>query len=651
MFRDICNGEEFYFIRLANGNILAPSIVSGLGFQPQDNQPVKFDYVIPDFLFACNQAVTTVEITCIEAIPQQGIDPIFETFPWLTVSQTNCTTEKITIYQSGAFQFLFLETPTGDSLFLETGQFYCETTPTYDCVNAYRLTEIVDTWECGDAGPSTIDNDNDGILADLDPNDNDPCIPNPVGDICNPTPDCSRFTGTMILALCAREPFFYISLADGTTLAPLIADGLGYEPQNGDQVRFDYIIPDFLFTCNLDAQTVEITCIEAVPTVPTINDPLFDSFPWLNVSQTNCTTEQITVYQSGAFQFLFVETPTGDSLFLETGQFYCASTPTYDCVNAYRLTEIVDTWTCGDSGTTVTDNDNDGFSSNEDPDDNDPCVPVAQASDCMQEPNCDNYTGTIFFENCDDGSIFYFIRLANGEIFDPYLADGIEFDPKEGQIVKFDFVIPDFVSPCSITDETVEITCIEEVPQVVDDPIFAEFPWLAAKVQPTTCTEGQVTVYQSGAFKFVFIEQATGDSLFFQTGQYYCETTPTYDCVAAYNLSAIVDTWTCAQSNAIINDDTRTKPQLSVRQAIPTSLAFKAFPNPTSGDLTIQSNSLQLDTPAQLSVFNQLGNLLIQVPIANGNQALNIAHLPQGVYYLVLEQGMEKVYERVVKGK
>ena len=307
--------------------------------------------------------------------------------------------------------------------------------------------------------------------------------------------------------------------------------------------------------------------------------------------------------------------------------------------------EVVYTWTCGDSGTSTTDNDNDGFLSDEDPDDNDPCVPVAQASNCNPIPNCDNYTGTIFFDNCDDGSLYYFIRLANGEVIDPYFINGIEFEPKEGQIVKFDYILPDFLSPCSIADETVEVTCIEEIPQVVDDPIFAEFPWLANKVQPNTCTEGQVTVYQSGAFQFVYIEQATGDSLFFQTGQYYCETTPTYDCVAAYNLSTIVDTWTCGQSQTISSPKTNTL----VRKESAAIADFTLFPNPTTGQFTVSLPAL-LSTEQNLRIFNTQGQLIqtIQIPVGQTTHTLDLNGQARGVYLVQMHSKEGVISKRLV---
>jgi len=88
-------------------------------------------------------------------------------------------------------------------------------------------------------------------------------------------------------------------------------------------------------------------------------------YPWLaNVLDfDNCTTQQITVYQTGVYQYLYVQS-TQDAfgtLYNQDGQFYCSSMSNYDCVSAYNLTEVIDTWLCGDASTIiVVDNDNDG---------------------------------------------------------------------------------------------------------------------------------------------------------------------------------------------------------------------------------------------------------------------------------------------------
>ncbi len=100
------------------------------------------------------------------------------------------------------------------------------------------------------------------------------------------------------------------------------------------------------------------------------------------------------------------------------------------------------------------------------------------------EPNCENYTGQIFFENCDNGQLFFFIETSDGEILDPYYATEINFEHYEGQYVNFDYNILDFDSPCTGA-LAVEITCIEDATPPNPNPpscdvIYgvAELAWL-----------------------------------------------------------------------------------------------------------------------------------------------------------------------------
>jgi len=76
-------------------------------------------------------------------------------------------------------------------------------------------------------------------------------------------------------------------------------------------------------------------------------------------------------------------------------------------------------------------------------------------------PDCNNNSGTIFFRDCDDGQLFYFIETADGIIYDPYFDNTITYEPIDGQKVNFDFVDATFDSPCSIAEKAITITCIE----------------------------------------------------------------------------------------------------------------------------------------------------------------------------------------------
>lgn len=79
-------------------------------------------------------------------------------------------------------------------------------------------------------------------------------------------------------------------------------------------------------------------------------------------------------------------------------------------------------------------------------------------------PDCNNYTGTMFFETCDDGFLYFLIRLPDGRVLDPYFAEGVENIIADGISVDFDYVPADFATTCNLASEAVTITCIRETP-------------------------------------------------------------------------------------------------------------------------------------------------------------------------------------------
>jgi len=83
-------------------------------------------------------------------------------------------------------------------------------------------------------------------------------------------------------------------------------------------------------------------------------------------------------------------------------------------------------------------------------------IPEELTADCARNE------GTIFFENCDNGELFFFIEMEDGTVFDPYYVPSINFDHEDGQTVEFDFVSASFDTPCSLATEAISITCVQE---------------------------------------------------------------------------------------------------------------------------------------------------------------------------------------------
>ena len=79
----------------------------------------------------------------------------------------------------------------------------------------------------------------------------------------------------------------------------------------------------------------------------------------------------------------------------------------------------------------------------------------------------------------------------------------------------------------------------------LDLRIFEDYPWLTSHIAPTDCTNKTITVYETGDYQFFFIGDTEGGTLYFQDGSFYCTSTPSYDCLQAYNLTTIVRSWSC----------------------------------------------------------------------------------------------------------
>lgn len=84
-----------------------------------------------------------------------------------------------------------------------------------------------------------------------------------------------------------------------------------------------------------------------------------------------------------------------------------------------------------------------------------------------------------------------------------------------------------------------------------------------------------------------------------------------------------------------------------LNEMIPDGLSFKAFPNPANDFLYISASGLIND--ATLTVIDLLGRPLLSQSVSpNKTLLLNTAEFKKGVYFLLLNDGMNKVSKKVV---
>ena len=425
---------------------------------------------------------------------------------------------------------------------------------------------------------------------------------------------------------------------------------------------------------------------------------IFERFPWLIsnniVDPSNCSSETIEVYQQSIFNFLLVTDASGTStLYNQEGLFYCQNAFNYDCVEAFGFDPPVETYRCGDAG-------NGGNGSCGDvsgtiffaPCDNQlfflvrlddgrvldpyidqvptyvpvegqtinfnftnapfgtPCINAERAInlscvDIVDTPevsaDCSNNTGTIFFEQCD-GVSFYFIRTSNGVVLDAYQAPGVNFQPAEGQTVNFDFYDATFETPCSQADRAVIITCIELATPSAPT-VFEDFAFVQDLVDPADCAGTSIEVYKQGPFSFIFINTGTeSGQLYFEDGTFYCNTMTNYDCVSLYNLGAPSSVWNCGDPG-IVSTETRSAVDIG-------KPAFTAYPNPTTGFVTIQLET-ENESAQHMFVTDALGRTALQKDIAPRvtSTTLDISSYQKGLYYVVVQAGDQRVVKKVIK--
>ncbi len=467
---------------------------------PDDNDPC-----VPDASVAACDNTTT-----------GGTPPFLEDFPWLSdvVDFNDCQGIKLTVYQSSGYTYIFIENASSSTLYSEPGTFYCQNGTGLSCLDYYTVDEILHEWTCGDEPPEPIDVDMDGTIAENDPDDNDPCVPdntvancNNVGGEHSPPPfidDYPWLANFIDISTCSVTKvtrynssgytYLYLEQASGNVLyndsgVRYCADGIGLSCL--DYYRVDEVLD--VWTCgegtpttfvdeDMDGTTSEFDPDDTDPCVPdrtvancTIDPPverptIFVDYPWLSnfVDAANCDQDSITIYRSAGYVYLLIETTGSTILYNADGAQYCVNSANFDCQQFYPVDEIINTWSCTSTEPTnpdPVDADNDGVFSDEDPDDNDPCVPNASGESCGGSTP----VGTL----------------------------------------------------------------------------FEDFSWLSDYVNPDNCDGDSILHYQSNGYDYLLVVKKESSILYNGTGVQYCVNAANYNCTDFYTIDKVIDTWSC----------------------------------------------------------------------------------------------------------
>lgn len=260
--------------------------------------------------------------------------------------------------------------------------------------------------------------------------------------------------------------------------------------------------------------------------------------------------------------------------------------------------------------------------------------------ECINEIDCEYSTkGTVIFEECDNGVVYYLIELDNGRIIDPYNFDGVNFDYIDGAKVEFSYM-PSSEIPCNLADEAVEIICIQEIPQESGcDPnreIFDNYPFLNDLVDFDNCAG--VKIRESG--QFIIVEDAGGQSLYLNSGTFYCDWE---SCIEFYLPDGAPCVWNCEgianKSGSLTNISLKKNPIELI----------EIIPNPNKGRFSLKINAVIEDSgQPKVELFSIEGKLLKTFHNSDQYTTLNISEFGKGVYLLSVKTNSKQAVEKLV---
>lgn len=71
--------------------------------------------------------------------------------------------------------------------------------------------------------------------------------------------------------------------------------------------------------------------------------------------------------------------------------------------------------------------------------------------------------------------------------------------------------------------------------------LFEVYPWLTTIVDPVNCNNDQIAIYNQVIHNYLLVN----GQLYYQDGTFYCQSSSTYDCVAAYKFGEAIYKWGC----------------------------------------------------------------------------------------------------------
>jgi len=396
----------------------------------------------------------------------------------------------------------------------ETSVITCEGRTTTVALGIVECLTVVDGIGCGQVPVCGVDGKTystacAAIIADVEID--------PTGAACNNNTNCNyNYEGTITVFTChPRFPDPVFQLEDGTYILP-INNTIDFAANTGDRIKIDFELDHLAdLACNLPAIAAIVNCFEIIETAAC------GQYTGLFVIN-ECGFPQIrSTRPDGSVRIFAPAFPNTDI-------------PPVDSRIRFTVVDELETVSqCNGQEIPVT-------------------LGIVTCFEIIEENAvpCEQYTGTYFSDTCNN----QFIRSTRSDgsevLFSPVIE--VQDTPPNGARIQFN-IIGEGAGTAFCEGRTIPmisgiITCTKIIEEV-SNPLITEYPWLNDLVNFNDCTNENISVYQNGIYKYLLVTDASGTStLYNDSGQFYCQNQPNYNCVAAYNLGSPIDSWTCGDT-------------------------------------------------------------------------------------------------------
>jgi len=355
---------------------------------------------------------------------------------------------------------------------------------------------------------------------------------------------------------------------------------------------------------------------------------MLENYSWLqnHMDIDNCmdgTTITEFQYPNSEYRFIHMAEPDGmGSLFFQDGTFYCADAPGYSCADSYRLTEVMSSWTCSNPAT-------------------------SSSTENTLQNNYSWLNNYINSTNCSSGSRVTEYNLGSYSFIFIEDKEGAKLYYENGTFYCANSPGYDCLSLYGLDSPTANWVCEnadEDQVEDLQDTIFTTYPWLSNLIDSNDCLNTALTIYSSGTYEFIVVENREGTNLYFQDGTFYCSDGLNYSCTSLYGLSSPKDEWSCEGN---LNNPKQV--DLAFQQKIDFDKEFKTYPNPSNGKFTVEFNH-QIIEERQLDIFNLQGMLLYTHAVESNQKSvpINLTGLSKGIYIIKMQTQKSTKSQRII---